>query len=536
MKRLERRSRMLRQGALLLGAAAIAAAVGMRGSPANSESAEEPIVILNIADLHVTDGGSMEEFKQVISFANEAIHPQLTYIAGDTPDGGTLEQYQAFRRVMATIQGPVYHVAGDHEAKNGGMANYRKLLGEPTYSFDLGRYHVIALNSAEIDDGQLAWARQDLAAAKRKNLLSLMLIHHNFAGIKEPGFEQKLETLVKDMGVKLVLAGHTHNNTVINDGRSLQITTTSLKTPRGSDPQGYAIVTLDQGRIAWHFVPLGRQPVVAILSPISDLMTTGPEGIARGMVELRVRAFDRAPIRGVTATIDQGSPITLSGGDGNLWTATWDSTTTVDGSHTLIVEATNAEGKKATERIAFVVNQAGTYEPHPASVSDGGPGGKGAGKPKPKKEPVTADQVPAEAMAAIKKAAGQFEITRLEKEFRDGAEVYTGKWLPKEQEREIKVGADGRVLERSETIPPSELPAAVRKAAEEIFPGGQKIECKRKTVLVGKEPGVTYDVKGEDKGQMVPPVKFSPEGTVLKKGPGPKGPKPEPKGEGRKGE
>jgi predicted phosphodiesterase len=350
---------------------------------AEATASQDPIVILNIADLHVTDAGSMEEFKQVITFSNAAIKPALTYIAGDTPDGGTLEEYQIYKKEMDALQGPVYNVAGDHEAKGGGMEHYRKVLGEPTYLFDVGRYHIIGLDSTDVDEKQLAWARKDLDTAKKNNLTNIIFIHHDFAGIKNAATKESLNTLVKEMGVKLVLAGHTHNNIVINDGAGLQITTTSLKAPKGKDPKGYALITLDKGCIAWHFIPLGQQPVIAICSPISKLMTTGAEGVVHGKIELRAKAFDTAEIKSVTASIDGDSPILMTKGQSSLWSAAWDSSTVKDGEHIVTIEAVNANGKTASEEISIIVNLSGAYTPNPATVSDGKPGGpKGPKDPK----------------------------------------------------------------------------------------------------------------------------------------------------------
>lgn len=500
---------------------------GLSGPAAQAgEAPAPPIVFLNIADLHVTADDTMDEFKQVIALANRVIRPAFTYIAGDTPDGGTLQEYQAFKAAMDTLKGPVYNVAGDHEAKGGGMEHYRAVLGQPTYSFDMGSYHIIALNSMDLGEPQLTWARQDLAAAQQQGRTNLMLIHHDLAGLKDKAMQAEVQKLVRDHKVKLVLSGHTHANTVINDGASLQITTTSLKAPRGQDPASYALVTLDQGHIAWHAVPLGQELIVAITSPLSKLMTTGPEGLVRGKTTLRAKVFSPASIKSVLARIGNGPTIALEN-DGQVWSAAWDSTVVPDGQHLLSVEAVDAEGRSGQEQIAILVNQAGAYTPSPVTVSDA-KGGKGPkeGKGKPVKEAVALEQIPAAARAALKKEAGPADFQKLEKETKDGRELYVGEWKGN-PEGKAKVTADGQVIEREELLSAAAVPPAIRQAAEDALKGMGNGQFKRKTTLRQGAAAVEYDVRADIDGRKEH-LRIDSTGTV-KPGPGGKGkgPKPE---------
>ena len=524
---------MLRQ-ALCIPLAAVLA-----GSVLNAAPAAEPIVFLNVADLHVTDEASMAEFKQVIAFSNAAIRPAFAYISGDTPDGGTPAQYEAYKRVMDTLQCPVYNVLGDHEARAGGTETYRKVLGSPTYSFDTGKYHVIGLDSMAISDQQIGWARQDLSAARQKGQTNLLFIHHDFAGIKDKSAQEKLSALVKETGVKLVLAGHTHNNIVINDGSCLNVTTTSIHTPKGKDGKGYALVTLDGGRVAWHFVPLDQRPVIATCGPISKLMSTGPEGVVRGQADIRVKAFDTAAIASVTASIDGGATMPLTKGQSGLWTCQWDSSTAKDGEHVLQIEAKNVEGLAARQEIVILTNQAGVYAAAPATVTDaapGGPGGKGPkeGGPagKPKKEAIAMDDIPAPAREAITRLLAGVKPEKLEKETKKEGELYVAKWSGDAGESEVKVLADGTLIESRLPIALADLPAEVKLAAEAALPRPDEADYSVKKG-VGKDKDKTeYEARAEIAGEKVH-LKITADGQVERvgpgaKGPGPKGPKAKP--------
>jgi len=495
------------------------------------ENVAGPIVILKVADLHVTGADSMAEFKEVIAFANAAIHPTLTFIAGDTPHNGALAEYEAYKQVRDTLKGPVFDVAGDHEAKGGGLEHYRKVLGEPTYSFALGKeWQVVGLNSAAIDDAQIEWARKELEAARGRKRAGIIFIHHNFAGLKDKTVQEKLNRLVSEGGVKLVLAGHTHNNSVINDGASVQITTTSIKEPRGSSPRGYAIITLDEGRAAWHFVPLGQRPVVAVCNPVDKLMVTGPEGVVSGKCELRVKVFDSGAVQKVTASVDGGSAIELSRGKEGLWTGQWDSTGAPDGEHKLKVEAIGADGKTGVEELAFIVSKTRQYVAAPATISDakagGGKGPKAGGPPdggqkgKGKKQPVNASELPAAVKAALEKRAGKVEFSKLEKEKKGEQEIYTAKWGAQGGDHEVKLDAAGVLVEEREMVAFESLPANVRDAVQKRQADAKTFECKKIASYSGDKATVVYEVRAQGEGGKQPPLRVGPDGELME---GPKG-------------
>jgi hypothetical protein len=308
----------------------------------------------------------------------------------------------------------------------------------------------------------------------------------------------------------------------------LQITTTSIKAPRGKDPRGYALVTLDGGRVAWHFVPVDQRPVVAACNPISKLMATGPEGVVRGTIEVRVKAYDSTKIAGVTASIDGGSPMALKSA-GDLWTVSWDSATARDGEHALKIVATNADGVSASEEFAFLVSQDGKYLAAPATVTDGGAGGGGkapkdakdakdAKGGKGKKEPVDAAQLPAAVVAVIRQQAGDARIEKIQKETKDGAELYTAKWTLNELERELKVAADGKILETRNQISVADLPAQVRRAVEQSLRNAKDVQVRSKTKTRDGATQTEYEVKAQVDGEKQD-LRILPDGTVQQKGP-----------------
>lgn len=92
--------------------------------------------------------------------------------------------------------------------------------GEGYYSYDLGSWHVIVLNSncSEVKGGcdagspQERWLKQDLAA--HPSLCQLAYFHHPLFSSSLPEPNKELEPMWSDLyraGVELVINGHAHN-------------------------------------------------------------------------------------------------------------------------------------------------------------------------------------------------------------------------------------------------------------------------------------------------------------------------------------
>jgi predicted phosphodiesterase len=319
------------------------------------EATPAPQVFVTVADLHVKNAGDMVEFKQAIETINEVIKPSFVYVTGDTPDWGTPEQYAAYKAVRDTIKAPVFDVVGDHELGNNGMATYRKTLGEPTYASEFGIYRILGLNSMGLDQTQTEWIKTELATAKEKKQTPMVFMHHDLAGLNKSVAGQ-LDKIFTDGGVKLVLTGHTHINSLINNGNRLDISTVSVRDPRSKQPKGFAIVTLDQGGIAWHSVLLEQKTIVAIANPVGKNMATGAEAVVKGKTIIRVKAYDQKGIKSVSASVAGGQPLDLKQSAAGTWSAEMDASSLKSGEQPLKVTATNIEGQSVSEEIVMQVS------------------------------------------------------------------------------------------------------------------------------------------------------------------------------------
>lgn len=210
---------------------------------------------------------------------------------------GTLAAYNAF--YSHGWGGPAnkprsYPVPGNHEGPSRLAAGYCAFFqggvngsaaldpcpgGRPYYSYDLGSWHMIALNSASgtIDDVQRAWLRADLAA--HPSACTLAYWHHPryTGGVRG---NNQLNDVWEDLmaaGVDVALSAHTHdyqrfapmNNhqqvdrqrgirsfVVGTGGRSLNPSgAVHGQEVRNSDTFGVLQMTLRPGGYDWRFLP-----------------------------------------------------------------------------------------------------------------------------------------------------------------------------------------------------------------------------------------------------------------------------------------
>ncbi|MGB0873472.1 MAG: metallophosphoesterase, partial [Solirubrobacterales bacterium] len=113
---------------------------------------------------------------------------------------------------------------GNHEYATDGARGYFDYFGRDAgpsrrgyYSFDIGRWHVVALNSncAEVScrfgSAQTRWLRRDLRSNRTKCLAAFW--HHPFKSSSLHGANPSVKPLFKEIrkaGAEFVLAGHDH--------------------------------------------------------------------------------------------------------------------------------------------------------------------------------------------------------------------------------------------------------------------------------------------------------------------------------------
>jgi len=242
----------------------------------------------------------------------DEIEPDAVLPLGDIQyEDAAPEQWQAsYEPSWGRFKSITHPVVGNHEYLQCGTyttdctyepraADYAAYFGEVAgpldqfwYSFDLGSWHFIALNSNCANErvacgqgsAQDRWLRADLAAHPAG--CTLAFLHHARFSSGQDGDDATLDTLYRDLydgGVDVLLAGHDHhyeriqpidpngeadaargirNFVVGTGGRNIQRGTLAPRpiTEAGNDETlGILMLTLEPGAYSWEFRPIPEE-------------------------------------------------------------------------------------------------------------------------------------------------------------------------------------------------------------------------------------------------------------------------------------
>lgn len=135
------------------------------------------------------------------------------------PYGRASEFAQCYAPTWGRFRDRTWPAPGNHEYATPGAAPYFAYFGERAgkgyYSFDLGAWHLVSLNSglsgARMQE-QLAWLRQDLASRKARCTLAYWHIPLYSSGGHTPNpVMREAWRILYQAGADLVLSGHDHD-------------------------------------------------------------------------------------------------------------------------------------------------------------------------------------------------------------------------------------------------------------------------------------------------------------------------------------
>ena len=112
-------------------------------------------------------------------------------------------------------------------------------------------------------------------------------------------------------------------------------------------------------------------------------------------------------------------------------------------------------------------------------------------------------ETPPAVRKAIQAAAGDAEVTEVEKETEGGVTLYEAAWMIDGVEHEICVAESGETVETETKVAADTLPEAVRRAVAKKLPQGTMPEYERKTVVLYE---VEATIDGEEMEFLVDPA------------------------------
>ncbi len=145
------------------------------------------------------------------------------------PDGSAEDFEECYDPTWGRFKDRTKPIPGNHEYETQGAAGYfdyfGKVAGDPEegyYSYDLGRWHIVALNSnceevpggCEASSAQVRWLKADLAANDDKRCTLAYMHHPRFSSGEKHGnthYVKPLWEALYEAGADVVLSGHEHN-------------------------------------------------------------------------------------------------------------------------------------------------------------------------------------------------------------------------------------------------------------------------------------------------------------------------------------
>jgi hypothetical protein len=256
------------------------ASLGEPDLPVAPDGAE---VLLAVGDTGSCDGTADDA---VADLASQL--PGTIALLGDLayPNGTAGEFRDCFGGAWGELRDRLRPAPGNHEYSTGDASAYFDWFGEAAagpegwYSYDIGAWHVVALNSncARIGGcgaggAQADWLAEDLADHASECLLAYW--HHARYASGRHGPTEEMDALwqiLREAGVDVVLNGHDHSyERIVADGvREFVVGTGGRSLYAFDDPplpatearhagsHGLLWLALSGGAYRWEFLPLGK--------------------------------------------------------------------------------------------------------------------------------------------------------------------------------------------------------------------------------------------------------------------------------------
>lgn len=363
---------------------------GLAVTPASSGSA---VVLVGAGDIADCSASGDEATATLLDNI-----PGTVFTTGDNayPDGSATNFSQCYDPSWGRHKARTWPSPGNHDYHISGASDYFVYYGANAgpagrgyYSYDIGDWHVVSLNS-NIDRSatspQVTWLRADLAASTRQCTIAYW--HHpRFSSGLQHGSNASTQPLwqaLYDAGAEIVVSGHEHNyerfapqtatgaadpatgirEFVAGTGGASHYNNFGTPLPnsevRNGTAWGVLELTLETGTYSWRFIPVAGQtftdagsgachgpPGGGGISASQSTVSAAPASITAGTATSTVTVTARD---GLGNPISGASVILAATGSGNTLTQPTD-TTNASGVATGSLGSTVAETKTVSATI-----------------------------------------------------------------------------------------------------------------------------------------------------------------------------------------
>jgi 3',5'-cyclic AMP phosphodiesterase CpdA len=235
---------------LALSAALALAGCGAKGGgegasasqPAQGKAGEfRPFTFIHASDSHFGVGEGTQpirdRFGELTRQANE-LRPAFVLVTGDlVTDGNNPEELAAMDTALKAFRVPVKLLPGNHDD----LEAYRAHFGPAYHRFTVNNCEFICVDSTGLAMAteQWLWLEDSLLDARRRGRT------HIFLALHEPptvvSYKDRLERLIREYGVHIVLAGHLHRTVEIESDGYTTYVSPSTSYNRDRTPPGYRV-------------------------------------------------------------------------------------------------------------------------------------------------------------------------------------------------------------------------------------------------------------------------------------------------------
>lgn len=239
-----------------------------------------PTRIALLSDIHIMRGTNetqkalhQKHLAQAIAAVNAA-KVDLVLVAGDLTENGTPEEMTEFKSRMKGLSAPVWFVPGNHDVGNKisgqkkpdsinpwRLARFEMHWGASFFTRELPGVRVVGMNSmlcgSAFGREERMWSYLEKKLAKPSAKPTLLLQHfppfmkkaNEPGGVYwtlEPFPRQRFLSLMRQGGVKAVLSGHTHTESISTQDGVLYVTTAPVAygLPKGKQKEGWTLLAV----------------------------------------------------------------------------------------------------------------------------------------------------------------------------------------------------------------------------------------------------------------------------------------------------